>query len=149
MKIGKLKSNLPAFLTISLCLLVQAGQLWLRMDAPRTYHLVVGDVSTDIVLNVGLLIMLPFIGATGAMAARRFGESPAAAVRSVLSPVAIVSAMLISLFMVDLATTRALFISLEYSCGIIVGWVIVPGVALLLGGVAGWNFPLARERARV
>jgi hypothetical protein len=143
-----LKSNLPGLLTISLCLLVQAVQLVLRIDVPRTYHLAVGRFDTEVVLNLGLLVALPLIGAIGSFVARYLGEPAKFAARAVLSPVALVSAMLIALLLFDLITARALLSSLEYSSGIVMGWVLIPAAALLLGGLAGWNFPLVRERAR-
>jgi hypothetical protein len=148
MKPVSLKSNLPGLLTISLCLLVQAIQVFLRHDAPHTYYLKIGRFDTEVALNVGLLLALPIIGCLGSLTARRMGDSRMMAVRAVLSPVALASAMLMALMVVDVITTRALLNSLEYSSGIVVGWVLVPAAALLLGGLAGWNFPLVREKAR-
>jgi hypothetical protein len=143
------KSSIPALLTISLCLLVQAVQQGLQVGSPRTYQLNIGNFGTNVVLNLGLLISLPLIGAAGALLAKRMGEPFSLAVRAVLSPVALISAMLLCLLAFDLGTTRALVSSLEYSSGIIVGWVIIPAAALIVGGVAGWKIPLAREKVRV
>jgi len=141
MKSGVLRSSLPALLTIVLCLLVQAVQQALQMGALKTFHFVLGRFETQLVLNIGLLLSLPLIGATGSAFARHLGERASYAARAVLSPIAIVSAMLLCLLAIDLGTTHALVSSLTYSSGILIGWVILPSTALLLGGLAGWKIP--------
>jgi hypothetical protein len=148
MRTSTLRSNLPGLLTISLSLLVLGLELLFRLDLLRTYQLRIGRFNTEVALNVGYLLMLPLIGCSGSFAAKRLGEPRPSAIRAVLSPVALVSAMLLGLLVMDIITARALLDSLEYSSGIIVGWVLIPAAALLVGGLAGWNFPFAREKAR-
>jgi len=134
-----MKASLPALTTLVLCLLVQAVEQGFQIGAPQTFTLSAGRFSTAIVLNLGLLVCLPFIGAAGAGIARYLGHSRKAAVESVMSPVALVSAMLLTLLVVDFVTTRALISSLAYSSGILLGWVLIPAGALLLGSYAGWR----------
>jgi hypothetical protein len=146
MKSGIIRSSLPALLTIVLCLLVQAVQQALTIGAPSTFHFVLGRFETHLVLNLGLILSLPFIGATGAAFARHLGERETYAMRAVLSPIALTSAMLLCLLTIDLSTSHALVSSLAYSSGILIGWVIIPSTALLLGGFAGWTFPSLMQR---
>lgn len=139
MKPSIFKTSLPAVSTLLLCLLVQAIEQGFQVGTPRTLNLSAGNFSTAIVLNLGLLASLPFIGAIGSWMAKRLGQSRKAAVESVMTPVGLISAMLLTLFVVDSITTRALVSSLAYSSGILVGWVIAPAGALLLGSYAGWK----------
>lgn len=148
MKNGVLKSNLPGLLTISLCFLVEATQLLFQLFALRTFHLSIGNFDTEVVINLGLLLILPLIGAIGSFTAKYLEEPASLAARAVLSPVALAGAMLITLLVIDMVTARALLNSLEYSSGIVMGWVLIPGAALLVGGLAGWNFPLQWKRMR-
>jgi hypothetical protein len=145
MKSPIMKSSLPALATILLCFLVQAVEQGFQIGSPRTLSLSSGSFSTAIVFNLGLLVCLPMIGAVGASLAKWLGQSRKVAVESVISPVALVCAMLLALFVVDVVTTRALVSSLAYSCGILVGWVVVPSAALLSGFSAGWKFAPAPE----
>ncbi len=140
MKSPIMKSSLPALATILLCFLVQAVEQGFRFGRPLTLNVSSGDFSTAIVCNLGLLACLPVIGAIGASFAKWLGQSRKAAVESVISPIALVCAMLLALFVLDVATTRALVSSLAYSCGILVGWVVIPAAALLSGFSAGWKF---------
>jgi hypothetical protein len=140
MKSPMMKSSLPALATILLCFLVQAVQQGFQIGTPRTLNVSSGNFSTAIVFNLSLLASLPVIGAIGAALAKSLGHSRKAAVEAVISPVALVCAMLLALFFFDVATTRALVSSLAYSCGILVGWVVVPSAALLFGFSAGWKF---------
>jgi hypothetical protein len=110
-----------------------------NVGTPRTMEVAAGGYSTAIVFNLGLLAALPFIGAAGASLAKWLGHSRKAAVESVMSPVALVSAMLLTLALFDLATTRFIVSSLAYSSGILLGWVLAPAAALLLGCYAGWK----------
>jgi len=145
MKSPIMKTSLPALATIVLCFLVQAVEQGFRIGSPRTLNVTTGYFSTAVVFNLGLLVCLPWIGALGAGFAKWLGHSRKAAVESVISPVALVCAMLLALFVVDVVTTRALVNSLAYSCGILVGWVVVPSAALLSGFSAGWRFAPAAE----
>lgn len=140
MKSPIMKSSLPALATILLCFLVQAIEQGFQVGKPVTLSIASGDFSTAIVFNLGLIACLPLIGAIGASVAKWLGQSRKAAVESVVSPVALVCAMLLALFMFDVVTTRALVSSLAYSCGILVGWVVIPSGALLTGFSAGWKF---------
>jgi len=140
MKSPMMKSSLPALATILLCFLVQAVQQGFQIGSPRTLNVSTGDFSTAIVFNLSLLVCLPVIGAIGASLAKWLGQSRTAAVESVFSPIALVCAMLLALFVFDVVTTRALVSSLAYSCGILVGWVVIPSAALLTGFSAGWKF---------
>ena len=146
MKDGVLRSSLPAMLTIVLCLLVLAVQQAFEMAALKTFHFVIGRFETQLVMNFGLLLTLPLIGATGSAFARHLGERASQAMRAVLSPMAIVCAMLLCLLALDLMTTRALVSSLAYSSGILLGWVVLPSTALLAGSVAGWRVPQMWQR---
>jgi len=139
MKSPMMKASIPALLTLLLSLLVQAIEQGFQIGTPRTLSVSSGRFSTDVVLNLGLLVCLPFIGAVGASVAKWLGHSRKAAVESVMSPVALVSAMLVTLLVVDFATTRALISSLAYSSGILLGWVLIPAAALLAGCYAGWK----------
>lgn len=140
MKSPIMKSSLPALATILLCFLVQAVQQGFQVGRPRTVNVSSGDFSTAIVFNLMLLASLPVIGAVGASLAKWLGHSRKAAVESVISPIALVCGMLLALFVFDVITTRALVSSLAYSCGILVGWVVIPSAALLTGFSAGWKF---------
>jgi hypothetical protein len=134
-----LKASLPALTTLSLSLSVMAVEQGFQVSAPRTFDVTAGRYSTAIVLNVGLLAALPFIGAAGASVAKWLGHSRKAAVESVMSPVGLVAAMLLTLALFDLATTRFVVSSLAYSSGILLGWVLAPAAALLLGCYVGWK----------
>jgi hypothetical protein len=134
-----LKASLPALTTLSLSLCVMAVEQAFQVSAPRTFDVSAGNFSTAIVLNLGLLAALPFIGTAGASLAKWLGHSRKAAVESVMTPVALVSAMLLTLALFDLATTRFVVSSLAYSSGILLGWVLAPAAALLLGCYAGWK----------
>ena len=140
MKTPLMKSSLPALATIVLCFLIQAIEQGFQIGKPVTLSIASGDFSTAIVCNLGLLACLPVIGAIGASVAKWLGQSRKAAVESVVSPIALVCAMLLALFMFDVVTTRALVSSLAYSCGILVGWVVIPSAALLAGFSVGWKF---------
>lgn len=140
MKSPMMKSSLPALATILLCFLVQSIEQGFQIGTPRTLSVSSGNFSTAIVFNLALLASLPVIGAIGASLAKWLGQSRKAAVESVISPVALVCGMLLALFAFDVATTRALVSSLAYSCGILVGWVVIPSAALLSGFSAGWKF---------
>lgn len=139
MKSPALRSSLPALATIVLCFLVQAVEQGFQIGAPTTLNVNAGRFNTAVVLNLGLLLCLPAIGAAGATISKRLGYSKSAAFKSVMSPVALVSAMLLTLLVADFITTRALVSSLSYSSGILLGWVVVPSIALLVGGYAGWR----------
>ena len=128
-------SNMPALLTITLCCLAQA----LRFTPLRALELRVGQFETEMVFNLGVIASLPFAGALGAFLARRSGASRFAALRAVVSPVALVSAVLLTMLVWDLVQSRALVSSLAYSCGILLGWVLIPCIALLAGGAIGWS----------
>ena len=139
MKSSTMRMSLPALATNLLCFLVQAIEQGFQIGAPRTFNVNAGRFNTAVVLNLGLLLCLPLIGAMGAAFSKRLGQSRAAAVKCVMSPVAMVSAMLIVLLLFDAITTRALVSSLAYSSGILLGWVLVPSFALLVGSYAGWR----------
>lgn len=138
MKSPIMRASLPALATILLCFLVQAVEQGFQIGAPRTYNISAGRFTTAVVLNLGLLCCLPAIGAAGATLSKRFGQTRLASVKCVMSPVAMVSAMLLTLLFIDVITTRALISSLAYSSGILLGWVVVPSFALLVGSYAGW-----------
>jgi hypothetical protein len=125
--------------TLSLCLSVQGVEQGFRAGAPHALNFSVGRFSTAVVFNIGLLACLPAIGAAGASLAKWLGHSRVAAVESVMAPVALVSAMLLTLAVVDFLTTRALLSSLAYASGILLGWVVLPAAALLVGCYAGWK----------
>lgn len=144
MKSPIMRASLPALATILLCMLVQAVEQGFQIGSPRTFNISAGRFNTAIVLNLGLLICLPFIGAAGAFFAKRLGHTRKAAIECVMSPVGLVSAMLLTLLVVDFVTTRALVSSLSYSSGILLGWVLIPAGALLAGCYAGWG--LTSER---
>ena len=99
MKSSMMKSSLPALATILLCFLVQAVQQGFQIGTPRTLNVSTGDFSTAIVFNLSLLASLPLIGAISASLAKSLGHSRKAAVESVISPVAIVCAMLLALLL--------------------------------------------------
>lgn len=139
MKSPAIRSSLPALATILLCFLVQAVEQGFQIGASTTLNFNAGQFNTAVVLNLGLLFCLPAIGAAGATLSKRLGYSKSAAFKSVMSPVALVSAMLLTLLIADFVTTRALISSLAYSSGILLGWVVVPSIALLVGGYAGWQ----------
>ena len=139
MKTTYVKASAPALLTILLCLLVQAVEQGWGFGNPRVLNVSAGRFATAIVLNVGLLACLPLIGAVSSTIAKRLGHSRKAAVEAAMSPVALMSAMLVTLALFDLLTTRALVSSLTYSSGILLGWVLLPAGALLLGSYAGWS----------
>jgi len=137
MKSPALRSSLPALATIVLCFLVQAVEQGFQVGTPTTLNFNAGRFNTAVVLNLGLLFCLPVIGAVGAAISKHLGYSRTATFKSVISPVALVSAMLTTLLIADFITTRALLSSLSYSSGILLGWVVVPAMALLAGGYAG------------
>jgi len=140
MNSSTVKTSLPAIATLLLCLLVQAVEQGFQIGAPWTLNVSAGRFATAIVLNLGLLAALPFIGAAGSGLAKYLGQSRKAAIESVMTPLALVSAMLLTLFVFDLVTTRALIGSLSYSSGILLGWVLIPSGALLFGSYLGWKF---------
>ncbi|MGZ4787451.1 MAG: hypothetical protein ACXVZX_02955 [Terriglobales bacterium] len=144
MKSAAMRSSLPAMATILMCFLVQAVEQGFQIGAPLTLNVSAGRFSTAVVLNLGLLCCLPVIGATGCSLSKRLGYSRAAILKSVLSPVALVSGMLLALLAVDFITTRALVSSLAYSSGILLGWVLIPAGALLVGYYAAWRLTLER-----
>jgi len=139
MKTTYVKASAPALMTILLCLLVQAVEQGWGVGNPRILNVSAGRFATAVVLNVGLLACLPLIGAISSTLAKRLGLTRKAAVEAAMSPVALVSAMLVTLAVFDLLTTRALVSSLAYSSGILLGWVLLPAGALLLGSYAGWS----------
>ena len=147
MKLSAMKSSTPALITVFLCLLVQAVEQGFQIGAPRIFNISAGRFATAIVLNLGLLACLPFIGAAGSSVAKYLGQTRKMAVESVMAPLALVSAMLLTLFAVDVITTRALVSSLSYSSGILLGWVLIPAGALLAGSYAGWKFTPQTEGA--
>ena len=136
---SSLRASLPALATLTLCLCVQAVEQEFQVGAPRTFDVSAGSFSTAIVVNYWLLACLPLIGAAGASLAKWLGHSRKAAAESVLTPVALVSAMLLTLAVFDFATTRGLLSNLAYVSGILLGWVLAPAVALLLGCYTGWK----------
>lgn len=139
MKTPSLRTSAPALITILLCLLVQAIEQGWGIGNPRVLNVSSGRFATAVVLNLGLLACLPLIGAISSTLSKRLGLSRKAAVEAAMSPVALVSAMLVTLAIFDLLTTRALVSSLDYSSGILLGWVLLPAGALLLGSYAGWS----------
>ncbi|HVZ17333.1 MAG TPA: hypothetical protein VG897_09470 [Terriglobales bacterium] len=139
MQAASIRSSLPALTTIVMCCLVQAVEQGFQIGAPRTFEVSAGRFSTAIVLNLGLLCCLPLIGVAGTILSKRLGYCRKATLTSVFSPVALVSAMLLTLLVIDLVTTRALISSIEYSSGILLGWVVIPSGALLIGCYAGWR----------
>ncbi|HUN88761.1 MAG TPA: hypothetical protein VMU28_08225 [Terriglobales bacterium] len=139
MKTTYLKASAPALLTILLCLLVQAVEQGWQIGAPVILNFSAGRFTTAVVLNLGLLACLPLIGGISSTLAKRLGHTRKLAVEAAMSPVALISAMLLTLAIFDVATTRALVSSLAYSSGILVGWVLLPAGALLLGSFAGWG----------
>jgi hypothetical protein len=139
MKTPYVKASAPALLTILLCLLVQAVEQGWGIGSPRVLNVSSGRFATAVVLNLGLLASLPLIGAISSTVAKRLGHSRKSMVEAVMSPVALLSAMLVTLAIFDLFTTRGLVSSLAYSSGILLGWVLLPAGALLLGSYAGWR----------
>jgi len=139
MKSHTMRSSLPGVATILMCFLVQAIEQGFQVGAPKTVYLTAGRFNTDLVLNFGLLCCFPIIGALGCALSKRLGYSRLATLKSVLSPVALLSAMLLALLVVDFITTRALVSSLSYSSGILLGWVVIPSGALLIGYYAAWR----------
>ena len=139
MKSAIMRSSLPAIATILMCFLVQAIEQGFQIGSPRTFNVTAGRFSTAIVLNLGLLICLPLIGALGCGFSKKLGHSRNATLKAVLSPVALVSGMLLALLVIDFVTTRALISSLAYSSGILLGWVLIPSAALLIGYYVGWR----------
>jgi hypothetical protein len=139
MKSPALRSSLPAIATIVMCFFVQAIEQVLQLGTPRTVYLTAGRFNTDLVLDIGLVCCLPVIGGLGCALSKRLGYSRTATLKAILSPVALVCGMLLALLAVDFITTRALVTSLSYSSGILLGWVVIPSVALLIGYHAAWR----------
>lgn len=95
------------------------------------------------------LLALPFIGGFGAYLSRRAGGSPRAVFSSVLFPVLAMLGLFVVTFPLVLVIDRRVDHHVQATVFLLVmlGWVLIPGAALLVGGLPTQLF-LERYRTR-
>jgi hypothetical protein len=127
---------IPGFLTLTLStvFLMMLQKFGFR---PR----IVGDGPSAILFYVPWLLSLPFFGALGAYFSSRAGGSRGAALFVSVFPVLALGSAFLLMFPIGLIIERATGRHNDFSVVATVllmngiGWLLVPGVALLVGGV--------------
>lgn len=127
---------IPGFLALIL------SMLFLAMLQKLGFQLrIIGSGPNSIFFYVPWLLSLPFIGALGAYLSSRAGGSPGTVLLASIFPVVALTGAFLSMFPIGLLLERIMGRRVGFSIvantllrdGI--GWLLVPGVALLVGGL--------------
>lgn len=127
---------IPGFLTfiLSTVFLITLQKLGFR---PR----VIGDGPNGVLFYVPWLASLPFVGALGAYFSSRAGASPATVFLASVFPVLALTAAFLLMFPIDMVVEGVIGNHVDFSIVATdllkegIGWLLIPGVALLAGGL--------------
>jgi hypothetical protein len=139
----------PGFLSLILCLLFQAALLRLGLQ-PR----IVWSGSNSPILYLPWLAALPFIGALAAYVSSRAGGSRGTALFVSVFPTLALTGAFLLMFPIGLAIEGITGSQGDFSIVATVllkdgiGWILVPGTALLLGGLLAHLLSSARSSSR-
>jgi len=132
---------IPGFLTfiLSTVFLMTLQKLGFR---PR----IIGDGPNTILFYVPWLVSLPFVGALGAYFSSRARASRATVLLASVFPVLALTAAVLLMFPIDMVVERVIGNHVDFSIVATdllkeaIGWLLVPGAALLAGGVLAHLF---------
>src|SRR5256884_7376980 len=102
---------------------------------------IIGDGPNTILVYVPWLVSLPFVGALGAYFSSRARASRATVLLASVFPVLALTAAVLLMFPIDMVVERVIGNHVDFSIVATdllkegIGWLLVPGAALLAGGV--------------
>lgn len=132
----------PGFLTLTLSMIFLAVLQKLGLQPRIAWSGSAGSGSTEILLYVPWLLSLPFFGALGAHVSTRAGGSRGTVLLASVFPSLALTAAFLLMFPIGMTIDRITGNHLDFSIVATallkngISWIVVPGAALLVGGLA-------------
>ena len=132
---------IPGFLTLTVSMVFLAVLQKLGFQPRIVWTGSAGSGATDVLLYVPWLLSLPFLGALGAYVSSRAGGSRGTVLLASVFPVLALTAAFLLMFPIGMTVERITGNNIDFSIvatGLLkngIGWLLVPGAALLAGGL--------------